>query len=212
MTETSPNTIAELQRQNQLLTEERERLIGIIEGARVGTWEWNIQTGEVAFNEMWAEFLGYTLADLAPINIDTWERLAHPDDLKLSGALLEKHFSGELPWYSCECRMRHRNGHWVWVYDHGKIITRTTDGKPLMMFGTHMDITERKMSEQALMESKTAAERYLNIAAEIIMSLDREGNITLLNDNGHAMLGYAKGELIGKTGLTPACRQQTCRR
>jgi signal transduction histidine kinase len=79
-----------------------------------------------------------------------------PDDLKKSGKLIERHFSGELPYYDCECRMKHRDGSWVWVNDRGRITTRTSDGKPLMMFGTHTDITERKRAEneKAKLEAK----------------------------------------------------------
>ncbi|MCF8309685.1 MAG: PAS domain S-box protein, partial [Bacteroidales bacterium] len=58
-------------------------------------------------------------------------------------------------------------------------------------------------------ESKETAERYLNIAAEIILSLDLEGNITLLNDSGHRLLGYEKGELIGKNWFTTCLPEES---
>ena len=64
--------------------------------------------------------------------------------------MLERHFAGELPYYDSECRMKHKNGEWVWIHDRGRVITRTSDDKPLMMFGTHTDITERKRAEKAL--------------------------------------------------------------
>jgi len=60
-----------------------------------------------------------------------------------------------------------------------------------------LQIEKRKESEQKLKESKLKAEQYLNVAAEIIISLDLEGNISLLNDSGHKLLGYNSGELIG---------------
>ncbi len=53
-------------------------------------------------------------------------------------------------------------------------------------------------NEQELLKSKETAENYLNVAAEIILSLDKNGNITLLNKSGHQLLGYKNGELIGK--------------
>ena len=128
------------------------RMASIIEGTRVGTWEWNIQTGEAVFNPVWAEIIGYTLEELAPINIQTWGTYVHPEDGTRSAQLLERHFAGELPYYDCECRMKHKAGHWVWVHDRGRVITRTSDGQPLMMFGTHTDITVRKQAEAALRE------------------------------------------------------------
>jgi PAS domain S-box-containing protein len=132
----------------EILKNERVRLHGIIEGTNVGTWEWNIQTGEVIFNPKWFEMIGYMPEELSPVSIKTWETLTHPDDLKRSEAFLEQHFKGERLYYTCECRMKHKDGTWVWVLDRGRVITRSADGKPLRMFGTHTDITQRKHDEE----------------------------------------------------------------
>ena len=148
----------------QQLKNERQRLLNIIQGTRAGLWEWNVQTGETVFNPIWAEIVGYTLEELTPICIKTWTSLVHPEDLQKSGELLEKHFSGELPYYDCQCRMRHKNGHWVWVHDRGKVIVWADDGKPLMMFGTHLDITESMLAHHSLQE---AEERYRNFFASV---------------------------------------------
>ena len=60
----------------------KKRFANIILGTNAGTWEWNIQTNEVIFNDKWAEMLGFTLKELSPTSINTWINLAHPDDLK----------------------------------------------------------------------------------------------------------------------------------
>ena len=133
-------------------SELRQRFV--LEGAYIGTWQWNILTGETVFNERWAQIVGYTLAELAPLSIDTWLGLVHPEDLPISEQLLQRHFSQELPLYDLMCRMRHKDGHWVWVHDKGKVIHWTDDGKPLMMYGTHVDISEQKQQELALRESR----------------------------------------------------------
>lgn len=142
--------ITERKHAEEAMNEAYWRLESIIEGTQVGTWEWNIQTGETIFNEKWVQIIGYTLDELAPTSIETWGKFTHPDDLKISGELLARHFAGELPNYDCEARMKHKDGHWVWVHDRGLVFTRTDDGKPLMMFGTHQDITERKRMEENL--------------------------------------------------------------
>ncbi len=147
--------ITERKQAEQALLENNQRMKGIIEGTYAGTWEWNVQTGETIFNAVWAQLIGYTLEELAPVSIKTWEQFAHPDDLKKSYDLLERHFAGELPHYNCEIRMRHKDGHWVWINNRGRVITRTADGKPLMMFGTHIDITERKLTINALQRLAT---------------------------------------------------------
>lgn len=132
------------------LKEERNRLTNVIWGTGVGTWEWNVQTGEVRFNEQWAAILGYTLSDLAPLTVGTWMRLCHPDDLQRSEDQLQRHFNGESDYYECEARMQHRNGRWLWILDRGRLISRTPEGFPEWMAGTHLDITERKQMEVRL--------------------------------------------------------------
>jgi len=65
----------------------------VLEGTRIGTWQWNVQSGETVFNKRWVEIVGYTLSELMPLSINTWISLAHPDDLVESGRLLEQHFA-----------------------------------------------------------------------------------------------------------------------
>jgi PAS domain S-box-containing protein len=139
--------VTERKNAEAMLKNERLRLQGIIEGTNVGTWEWNIQTGETIFNNKYFEMIGYLPEELFPVSIQTWETLVHPDDLKRSKIFLEQHFKGERLYYKCECRMKHKDGSWVWIQDRGRVITRTKEGKPLMMFGTHTDITQEKFAE-----------------------------------------------------------------
>lgn len=139
--------IAEAKRAGEALKASEERLRAIADATRVGTWEWNVQTGETVFNAQWALMAGYTLDELAPVSIKTWEALGHPDELQHSTALLHRHFAGDIPYYECDIRMRHKDGHWVWIHDRGRLISRTEEGKPLLMFGTHIDITARKDAE-----------------------------------------------------------------
>lgn len=123
------------------------RLAGVLEGTRIGTWEWNVQSGATVFNERWAEIVGYSLAELEPADIATWRSLAHPDDLIASERLLNEHFSGAREFYDVECRVRHKSGHWVWVRDRGRVVSWTEEGLPLMMYGTHADISAQKRAE-----------------------------------------------------------------
>ncbi|MCD8498860.1 MAG: EAL domain-containing protein [Clostridiales bacterium] len=121
-----------------------------LDSMQVGTWEWNVQTGELAINARWAEIVGFSLADLTPVDIDIWTWLAHPDDLKRSNQALQEHFSGKSEFYDMDVRIRHKNGSWVWVHDRGQVMEWTEDGKPLWMFGTHEDVTHRIVIEQQL--------------------------------------------------------------
>lgn len=181
------------------LASERNRLAAILEGTNAGTWEWNVQTGETIYNERWAEIIGYTLNEISPVSIETWIRFAHPDDLERSNNLLEAHFRGEIPFYEFESRMKHKNGEWVWVLDKGKVVSRTPDGKPLMMYGTHIDITARKQSEQFYQESETQFKGLFDQAADAIFIADIESGIIMhANQNASKLLNYPPEKIIGK--------------
>ncbi|HAF28907.1 MAG TPA: hypothetical protein DCG75_07650 [Bacteroidales bacterium] len=157
--------------------EENANLHRIIDNAHLGTWEWNIQTGETSFNEQWAEIVGYTLEELSPVSIETWAILSHPDDLKKSNEKLNAHFDGKTVQYKCEARMRHKNGQWVWVLDTGKVTRWTEEGKPLLMSGVHQEITERKQAELQLYQ-KLEIEKLLSvISSDFIHTTDIDASI-----------------------------------
>ncbi|MBN2212615.1 MAG: PAS domain S-box protein [Bacteroidales bacterium] len=159
------------------LRESEERLKLALEGTKAGLWDWNIQNGETTYDERWAEIVGYTLDELKSVSINTWMDLCHPDDLKKSDELLKKHFKGELEFYEIEARMRHKNGHWVWVHDRGKVSQRDEQGNPVRMTGTHVDITERRIAEETLKRQNEEYQalniKYMAQNEELIESLER---------------------------------------
>ncbi len=181
-----------------LLFRERQRLADIIEGTNVGTWEWNIQTGETIFNERWAEIIGYTLGEISPVSIETWMKFAHPEDLKAGSELLEKHFLGDLEYYEFETRMKHKDGRWVWVLDRGKVTSWTEDGKPMMMAGTHQDITERKQAEAALKESERKFSDMIEYLPDATFVIDADRKVIAWNRAIEQMTGASMEEMIGK--------------
>ncbi len=156
------------------LKEKSKQLALVIDSTAAGIWDWQVQTGEVVYNERWAEIIGYTLEELSPSGFDTWTNLAHPGDLKLSGKLLEQHWSGEIDRYYCEARMKHKKGHWVWVLDSGKVVEWFDDGKPKRMIGTHLDISARKKNEKMLIKATEEAEQAAIAKSEFLASMSHE--------------------------------------
>jgi two-component system sensor histidine kinase/response regulator len=166
--------LAQVAERTQSLLLEQQRLENILRGTRAGTWEWNPQTGEVRFNERWAQIIGYTLAELAPLDIDTWLDLIHPEDRERSESLLVQHIRGELDHYECEVRMRHKDGHWVWVLDHGRVVASDPDGAPLWLAGIHIDNSRAKEAERAANQAREQAERASEAKSRFLANMSHE--------------------------------------
>ncbi len=138
--------ITEEKEAKDAMTAKHQKLVNVLEGTQAGTWEWNVQTGETLFNQRCAEMLGYSLSNPQPYNMDSWYSLIHKDDLNICKTKLSECFRGKIEFYDCEYRMKHKNGEWIWVAAKGKVISWTEDGKPLMMFGTQMNITKQRVA------------------------------------------------------------------
>ncbi len=186
------------------IAQERERLAHIIDGTNIGTWEWNVQTGAIVINERCADIIGYSLAELSPTTIDTWRTHAHPDDLPQVQALFDQHFNGAQPQYQSVMRMRHKQGHWVWIQSRGKTFTRTPAGEPEWMYGTHQDITAAKEAENQLQQAVAMLGGVLGAATQqSIIATDVNGTVTLFNTGAEKMLGYTAQELVGISSPAP---------
>jgi len=176
-----------------------ERLASIIEGTDVGTWEWNVQSGATVFNERWAQMLGYRLDELQPTTVDTWKRFCHPEDREPSEQLLHRHFAGEVASYDSQIRMRHRDGHWLWIQVRGRLSSRDEQGRPLLMYGTHTDISEARQREDAVIEARAFLQTLLDSAVGVsIIATDPDGLISLFNSGAQRLLGYRSEDVVGK--------------
>ena len=145
--------VTERVRAQRDLAESEQHLARVVEGADLGTWDWDLVTDEVAFNDRWFHMLGYETTEL-PHNLSTWELLIHPDDLDMTLAAVQAHVDGETSSYECPHRLRAKSGEWRWILDRGRVVSFSDEGRPLRMSGTHLDITERVRAEQALRHSE----------------------------------------------------------
>jgi PAS domain S-box-containing protein len=181
----------------EALQASQERLDLAVFGARLGVWDWNVQTGEVLFNPRWVKMLGFTQQDIAP-TIEAWRQMIHPQDKKIVTKLLQSHLDGHTSFYQTEYRLRTKSGKWKWVMDTGKVVSRDKKGAPLRMTGIHKDIHDRKAMEQTLVKERKFIEAVLETAGALVIVLDRQGRIVRFNRACEQVTGLAYEEVVGR--------------
>ncbi|WP_457395714.1 PAS domain-containing protein, partial [Roseateles sp. P5_E1] len=150
-------------------------------------------------NERWAQIVGYTRDELAPITPETFFRLVHPDDLGKSNALLHDHLEGRSAHYDSLCRMRHKDGHWIWVQDRGRVYEWDAQGRPLWMAGAHADVTDLQNARQDAANMRQRLQAVVDASDEVaVIATDVDGVVNLFNTGAQKLLGYRADEVIGR--------------
>ncbi len=184
--------ITERIRSTQKLEEEKQRLEMAIFGAGLGFWDWDLRTNQVVYNDRWANMLGYDLSEIAPA-FEAWSELIHPDDYLGVMRALDNHLSGHRPYYQVEHRLRTKRNEWKWVSVSGKVVARAEDGTPLRVIGTHLDVTDRKRSEEEIRKLALVAQKTDNA----VIITDAAGCIEWVNDGFTRLSGYSAAEVTG---------------
>jgi len=178
----------------QRLSMEREQvrrqawLEFVLKGAGAGVWDWDITTGTVRYNEQWVAMLGYELAELEP-DVETWQRLIHPDDARSTLAAVSAHIAGRTPQYESEHRLRMRDGSYLWVLDRGTVTVRAPDGRALRMSGVHLDITAFKAAQMALVAQQQRLDLVLDNVPIGLWELDLDSSSVTTSPQWLARLG-----------------------
>jgi PAS domain S-box-containing protein len=126
--------------------------------AKVGVWDWNIETGDFYLDPNIKAILGYT-DDEIPNDIEVWVKFVHPEDSEAVMETAQACLDGKIPKYIFEHRMLHKDGSIRWILARGRAI-RDTNGNAVRLIGTDTDITDRKQVEEALWESEKKIARY----------------------------------------------------
>jgi len=122
-----------------------------LEGAGDGVWDWDMVTDKVFRSARWKEIYGYTNNEIED-TASAGRMLVHPDDLMHQIEDTQDYLRGKKNVYVSEFRLLCKDGTWKWTLSRGMVISRSLDGKPLRMIGTHTDISERKNSENQLLQ------------------------------------------------------------
>ena len=190
----------------EVLAGERQRLSAVIEGTEVGIWEWDIVRDIQTVDQRWANMIGYRVQDLEPLTTDKWEAMVHPDDLPSMLRAVEACFADPGVGFVQEFRLRHADGHWIWILAHAKILEWDGPSRPLRMAGIHLDVSARKTVELSLKESESKFRSLFELSPVGIALNELEtGRFLQVNDAMVAPTGYSREELLQMTywDITP---------
>ena len=178
------------------LRESEDRLRLALEGGKMGTWEWNVQTDRSVWNEAEYGLLGLPVGDGVESSEEFFRRV-HPDDVAdLRRSLAEVMREGS-QWRG-EFRVVRPDGEVRWLAEASRLY-RDADGTPLRMFGVNYDITDQKRLEESLRESEARYRGYfdLGLIGMAITSLDK--GWVQFNDRLCEILQYPREELARMT-------------
>jgi PAS domain S-box-containing protein len=175
--------ITDRRRTEEVLRRSEERYVLATKAARVGVWDWNVQTNEFHLDQNVKAILGYSDAEI-PNNLEVWSGYVHPDDKQPVMEAFQDHIDGKTPEFAYEHRMLHKDGSIRWIMARGTAI-RDAQGNPVRVVGTDTDITQRKLAEEALkarekeLQVKTINLEEANTALKVLLDKRDEDRIEL---------------------------------
>ena len=181
--------ITALKRAEESLRDARERQERIITASNDGMWEWDAREVGFHFSSRCWEHIGYDSEDVV-ISPDedrwkVWRSLMHPDDLPKFDRALMRHYKYQEP-FDIEYRIYTKSGDLRWVRARGKA-SYDSNGAPLRMSGTNMDITSLKRAEERVMLAKEVAEKANHAKSDFLSSMSHELRTPL-----NAILGFVQ--------------------
>jgi PAS domain S-box-containing protein len=177
--------------ENKLL-ESEQRFQLETEAADLGIWDYIVANGKTYYSRKWKSMLGYYPDEIQDEH-STWEELLHPEDKERMIQYFNNFINSELRVYEAEFRMKHKNGHYIWIKSRASVL-RDENGVAIRLIGTHRDITEEKKSEseytklhQAILQSPIA-----------VVITNTEGIIEFFNPAFCKVTGWGDQEILGK--------------
>jgi diguanylate cyclase (GGDEF)-like protein/PAS domain S-box-containing protein len=196
----------EIQRQLEDL-EERNELA--IHSANDGLWDFDTLNNRVYLSPRWKAMLGYDESDVG--EAPDWRTLVHSDDMSRVQAAIRDHVAGKTPIFESLHRMRHATGEWRWVISRAK--AKVDDkGRLLRLVGVELDITERKLYEEALFREKESAQITLQSIGDGVITTDAKGVIDYVNPVAEALTGWRLEDSQGRAieEIFRAFHEETC--
>ncbi len=202
----------------QALRDSEERWKFALEGAGDGVWDWNLQTGELFLSKQEMEILGYAGEEARQTTIDFWVALQHPQDLVQRKVAFDEYLAGNTPIYTYEFRTQTSSGRWKWILARGMLVSRSDDGQPLRMIGTHTDIDDRKRKQvqnttrATVMEMLARGEKLRHVLDIMLVNLGAESDelaYVVFSIEGDAAHAIASSHIDLSCFESPICVEQS---
>jgi PAS domain S-box-containing protein len=138
--------VTDLVRAEEARWDSEQRWQFALEGSGDGVWDWNGETRTTFYSRQWKAMLGYEETDIGGTQAEFEDRI-HPEDRDKVLEAMRRHFAGETSSYSCEYRLRCKDGNYKWILARGRVVSRSPEGLALRAIGTHTDLTPIKTAE-----------------------------------------------------------------
>ncbi|MBU0986747.1 MAG: sigma 54-interacting transcriptional regulator [Proteobacteria bacterium] len=172
----SGEDITEYRKSEELLRQSKKRLDLAMEATSDALWDLELDTNKAFFNPCFYTMLGYQPYEL-PQSFKTWETLIHPEDKEATIKMINEYVQKKIGSFEVEYRLKTKHGGWRWIMARGKVVERNESGTPVRMVGTHVDITERKLNEDALRISEAHLREENKRLRESFKGSNQFGNI-----------------------------------
>ena len=186
--------ITDRKKAEEALRESEERFRLVANTAPVLIWMSDTDKLCTYFNIPWLDFTGRSIeSELG----NGWAEGVHPEDFKVCLETYSKAFDRREK-FSMEYRLRRHDGEYRWVLDIGAP-RFNEDGSFAGYIGSCVDVTDRRVAEEALRENEDKLRLLLDSTAEAIYGIDLEGRCTFCNRACLRALGYQRADdLLGK--------------
>ena len=157
-------------------------------------WDFYMAENRTEFSPRWLAMLGY---DQEGMGLHDWRDLVHPDDMPNVQLAMRDHASGRTPIFESVHRLRHASGEWRWVSSRGKALV-DDNGRLLRIVGVEVDITERRLYEEALFREKEGAQITLQAIGDGVITTAADGIVDYINPVAEQLTGWQLDDAIGR--------------
>jgi diguanylate cyclase (GGDEF)-like protein/PAS domain S-box-containing protein len=181
---------------HHILDELHQRNELIAATANDGIWDFDGASKRINLSRRWKSMLGYDADDDEEVMLD-WYNLVHPNDMARVQGKMREHMEGKSQFFESVHRMKHQNGDWRWMSSRAKAVL-DKNGRLIRLLGVEVDITERKLYEEALFREKESAQITLQSIGDGVITTDAGSNVEYINPVAEGLTGWKVDDGSGR--------------